>query len=164
MAASLPYIRYFRVAVSAILNPVQAQSFGEHNGLQVLVFLLLLKPLLLQECHKVVPLLHHLQHLVQDLLLLGQLLLRLQVIWGGGTSECQGEMGGEQLVKLWQYSPSTAILSLSSCCSRLCRSSSSSSRALGDRKRTHSFIQLQGTAEVTLSEWKKREMNNESDF
>lgn len=82
-AASLSHIRccgWFTGSPPTVLNPVQAQAFGEHNGLQVLVFLLLLKPLLLQERHQVVALLHHLQHLVQDLLLLGQLLLALQVI------------------------------------------------------------------------------------
>lgn len=61
-------------------SPVEAEALGEHDALQVLVLLLLPEPLLLQEGHQSVALLHHLQHLVQDLLLLRQLLLRLQVV------------------------------------------------------------------------------------
>ena len=61
-------------------GPVQAEALGQHGGLQVLVLLLLPQPLLLQQGHQRVSLLHHLQHLVQDPLLLCQLLLRLQVV------------------------------------------------------------------------------------
>lgn len=66
--------------VVQLLSPVEVEAFGEHNSLEVLVFLLLSKPLLLQEGYQVIPLLHHVQHLIQDLLLLGQLLLCLQVV------------------------------------------------------------------------------------
>ena len=61
-------------------GPVQAEALGQHGGLQVLVLLLLPQPLLLQQGYQGVSLLHHLQHLVQDPLLLRQLLLRLQVV------------------------------------------------------------------------------------
>lgn len=68
------------IVESTRLSPVEVEAFGEHDGLQVLVLLLLPKPLLLQEGHQGVTLLHHLQHLIQDLLLLSELLLRLQVV------------------------------------------------------------------------------------
>lgn len=58
-----------------------AESWSCHQDLlQVLVFLALQEPLLLQEGHEDVPLLHHLQHLLQDEALLLQLPLLLQVI------------------------------------------------------------------------------------
>lgn len=62
-------------------SPVEVKAFREHNSLQVLVFLLLSKSLLLQESNQGISLLHHFQHLIQDLLLLSQFLLRFQVVW-----------------------------------------------------------------------------------
>ena len=62
-------------------GPVEVIALGQHGGLQVLVLLLLPQPLLLQEGHQGVALLHHLQHLAQDAFLLRQLPLRLQVVW-----------------------------------------------------------------------------------
>jgi len=66
--------------IPLLLNPVEVEALGEHHALQVLVLLLLPKPLLIQEGHQGIALLHHLQHLIQDLLLLAELLLRLQVV------------------------------------------------------------------------------------
>lgn len=64
-----------------LLNPVKVEALGEHYSLQVFIFFLLPESLLLQESHQRVPLLHHLQHLIQDPLLLGQLCLSLQVVY-----------------------------------------------------------------------------------
>lgn len=61
-------------------GPVEVEALGKHDRLQVLVLLLLTEPLLLQEGYQGVSLLHHLQHLIQDALLLSQLHLRLQVV------------------------------------------------------------------------------------
>lgn len=51
-------------------GPVQAEALAQHSSLQVLVLLFLPQSLLLQQGHQRVSLLHHLQHLVQDLFLL----------------------------------------------------------------------------------------------
>jgi len=62
------------------LGPVEVESFGEHDTLQVFVLLLLSKSLLLQEGDEGIALFHHLQHLIKDLLLLSKLLLGFQMV------------------------------------------------------------------------------------
>lgn len=66
--------------VRLVSGPVEIETLREHDRLQVLILLLLPEPLLLQEGYQGVSLLHHLQHLIQDVLLLCQLHLCLQVV------------------------------------------------------------------------------------
>lgn len=71
-----------------LLSPVEVEALGEHDRFQVFVLFLLPESLLFQESHQRVPLLHHLQHFVQDPLLLGQLCLSFQVVYKRDRISC----------------------------------------------------------------------------
>lgn len=124
-------------------GPVQAKTFGKHDCLQVLVFFFFSKPLLLKESHEGISLLHHFKHFIQDPLFLWELLICLQMIYREIKNDQHTHKARNTHLQSLKYSlllsPSTAILSRSSCCSRLCLSSSSSSRALKGKEQKSKF-------------------------
>lgn len=66
--------------VYSLLGPIEVKAFRKHHRLEILVLLFLPKPLLLQKGHQSITLLHHLQHLTEDLLFLSKLFLCLKVV------------------------------------------------------------------------------------
>ncbi len=118
-----------------MLSPVEVESFREHHRLQVFIFFFLPESLLLQQGHQRISLLDYLQHLIQNLFLLCKFLLALQMVcreWNIDFKRMRITLCCYNMIKpILEYKvPSTAMRSRSSCCSRLCLSSNSSSRAL----------------------------------